>query len=136
MDWDAIKKLDPRWFDSVWKEARAELLYEAFINSPDPTEWARYLEANPPSPETLAIALTLGREKYESTKGRNAANERHAKPGGSRDKANRIREIWASGKYSNRDLCAEEECARLKMSFSTARKALRNTPNPPSRCMA
>jgi hypothetical protein len=38
----------------------------------------------------------------------------------------RIIEIWKSGKYSNRDLCAEQECAALGLSFSTARKALRN----------
>jgi hypothetical protein len=55
-----------------------------------------------------------------------AADALHSKPGGSRDKAEQIREIWKSGKYSNRDLCAEEECAALKMSFSAARKALRN----------
>lgn len=61
---------------------------------------------------------------------RHAANAMHSKPGGSRDKQENIRAIWASGKYTNRDLCAEQECAYLKMSFSTARKALRNIPKP------
>jgi len=60
-----------------------------------------------------------------------AANALHDKPGGSRSKANAIREIWASGKYSSRDLCAQEECDHLGMSLSAARKALRNTPAPP-----
>ncbi|MCI0354335.1 MAG: hypothetical protein L0099_04735, partial [Acidobacteria bacterium] len=55
-----------------------------------------------------------------------AANARHNQPGGSRDKQRQIREIWATGKYSSRDICAEEECAALGMSFSAARKALRN----------
>ena len=41
-----------------------------------------------------------------------------------------IQKIWASGKYKSRDICAEQECAALKLSFSTARKALRNTPDP------
>ncbi len=41
-----------------------------------------------------------------------------------------IRDIWASGKYSSRDICAEQECAALGMSFSSARKALRRTPGP------
>ena len=59
-----------------------------------------------------------------------AANMKHSQIGGSRDKQNKIRQIWASGKYTNRDRCAEEECAGLNMSFSTARKALRNTPVP------
>lgn len=72
MNWDAIKKLDTRWIDSVWQEARTEQFYEAYLKSRDLAEWARYLQANPPSPETLAIALMLGREKYESTKGRRA----------------------------------------------------------------
>ena len=59
-----------------------------------------------------------------------AANARHSKPGASRDKRQAIRAIWQSGKYSSRDLCAEQECAALEMSFSTARKALRNAPDP------
>lgn len=68
-----------------------------------------------------------------SLKGMMMANALHNKPGGNRDKQNAIRSAWASGKYSSRDICAEQECAGLSMSFSTARKALRNTPEPPSR---
>lgn len=62
--------------------------------------------------------------------GRLAANVLHSKPGGSRDKRRMIQEIWKTGKYSSRDICAEQECAALEMSFSTARKALRGTPEP------
>ena len=58
------------------------------------------------------------------------ANILHSLPGGSRDKQEQMRELWASGKYSSRTRCAEEECAALDMSFDTARKALRNTPDP------
>ena len=61
---------------------------------------------------------------------KHAADIRHSKPGGSRDKQKNIRAIWAIGKYTSRDICAEQECASLGMSFSSARKALRNTPNP------
>ena len=50
-----------------------------------------------------------------------AANARHNQPGGSRDKRRQIREIWGTGKYSCRDICADEECAALGMSFSAAR---------------
>ena len=64
---------------------------------------------------------------------RMAADARHAKPGGTRSKRDHIRALWLSGNYSSRDICAEQECAALDMSFSTARKALRNTPVPPSR---
>lgn len=65
-----------------------------------------------------------------STVGRLGADALHGKVGGSRDKRAAIQAIWASGKYSSRDLCAEQECAALEMSLSTARKALRNTPEP------
>ena len=65
-----------------------------------------------------------------SARGRAAADTLHNKPGGSREKVAAIRNLWASGKYSSRDLCAEQECAHLVMSFSAARKALRNAPKP------
>lgn len=59
-----------------------------------------------------------------------AADAKHDGPTGKRTTKEKIRIIWASGKYSSRDRCAEEECAALGMSFSTARKALRGTPDP------
>lgn len=70
------------------------------------------------------------REQVLSDLARHAANTLHSKPGGSREKRDAIRQAWASGKYSSRDICAEQECAALGMSFSTARKALRGTPDP------
>jgi len=69
-------------------------------------------------------------KEADRIKGRNGANAKHNGPNGKRSAKERIREIWASGKYSSRDLCAEQECAALEMSFSTARKALRGTPDP------
>lgn len=75
----------------------------------------------------------LGSLEWRSQNARDAANALHNQPGGSRDKKRQIRELWASGKYSSRDLCAEQECAVLNMSISAARHALNNTPNP-SRC--
>ena len=74
--------------------------------------------------------LKIGTPQWREQTARKAANARHDQPGGSRDKQQQIREIWATGKYSSRDRCAEEECAALGMSYSTARKALRNTPDP------
>jgi hypothetical protein len=50
---------------------------------------------------------------------------------GAEDKKNNIRSIWATGKYSTRDICAEEEYNALGfISFGEARKALKNTPKP------
>ena len=74
--------------------------------------------------------LDLGSPEWRSQNARKAANARHDRPGGSRDRQQQIRAIWATGKYTSRDRCAEEECAELGMSFSAARKALRNTPDP------
>ena len=71
-----------------------------------------------------------GRDTQKKMHGVKAANARHSKPGGSRDKAQQMRALWASGKYSSRDICAEQECAALGMSFSAARKALRGTSVP------
>ncbi|ABM37948.1 hypothetical protein [Polaromonas naphthalenivorans] len=71
-----------------------------------------------------------------SNRGKAAADALHSKPGNSRDKQEAIRAAWASGKYSSRDLCAEQECAALNMAPGTARRALRNTPEPPRRCTA
>lgn len=65
-----------------------------------------------------------------SRRGRSAADKRHGQPGGSRDKREKILAIWSSGKYSSKDLCAEQEWAALEMSFSSARKALRGAPDP------
>lgn len=79
---------------------------------------------------TQAPAAGVGSESWRKQKGKAAVDVRHDKPGGSRDKQRQIRELWASGKFSSRDRCAEEECGALGMSVSAARKALRNTPEP------
>lgn len=81
----------------------------------------------PPEP------TVVGSPEWRKQTAKAAANARHDLPGGSRDKQRQIRELWASGKYSSRDLCAEQECAALNMSISVARRALKNTPEP-SRC--
>lgn len=94
-------------------------------------------------PQQLCTSMLGGKKvadhvtKQEKSKiGKNAADALHDKPGGSRSKSDEIRLIWATGKFTTRVRCAEEECAALGMSLETARKALRNTPKPPSRCAA
>ncbi len=66
----------------------------------------------------------LGTSEWRKQNASKAASALHDKPGGSRDKQQQIRDIWAKGRYSTRDICAEQECAALNMSFSAARKAL------------
>lgn len=72
----------------------------------------------------------IGSAEWRQQNATQAANALHNKQGGSRDKQREIREKWATGNFSSRDICAEQECASLGMSFSSARKALRNTPDP------
>ncbi len=69
------------------------------------------------------------RKIVRTDEARARAKKMHAKPGGSNEKRLAIQAIWASGKYSSRDVCAEQEADALGMSFSTARKALRGTPD-------
>ena len=77
--------------------------------------------------DTRQPASGVGSVEWRKQTAKAAADARHNRPGGSRDKQRQIREIWATGKYSTRDLCAEEECAALGMSFAAARRALRNS---------
>jgi hypothetical protein len=84
-------------------------------------------------PEALRTGIGLGLQSSKakaSRRGQVAAAALHDKPGGSRSKADAVRAAWATGNFESRDICAEQECAALGMSFSAARKALRNTPDP------
>ena len=80
--------------------------------------------------DTREPAAGIGSPAWRKLTARAAAHARHGKPGGSHDVQAQMRAIWASGKYTSRDRCAEEECAALDISYSTARKALRNMPDP------
>jgi hypothetical protein len=92
---------------------------------------ANFISEHYPGDEAVSIyAQVIAKEQQASKRGRKAADALHSKPGGSRDKRQAIIDIWATGKYSSRDICAEEECNHLQMSFSAARRALRNTPKP------
>lgn len=72
----------------------------------------------------------VGSPEWRKKTAKAAADALHDQPGGSRDKQRQIRAIWASGKYSAKDVCAEQECAALNMSFKAARRALINAPKP------
>jgi len=84
--------------------------------------------ASPNKSVTGQAESQVGSPEWRKQTAAVAANARHDQPGGSRAKQRQIREIWATGKYSSRDRCAEEECAALGMSYAAARKALVNTP--------
>jgi len=80
--------------------------------------------------DTQQPASGVGSPAWRKQQGKAAALARHNKPGGSRDKQDQMRTAWASGKYTSRDVCAERAGSALGMSFSAARKALRNAPEP------
>jgi len=82
--------------------------------------------------EALRARIRASREKKVGSAKR-AAEIRHSQPNGYRSKAAEMRRIWASGKYKTRDECADKEYAGLGISRDTARKALRNAPEPDRR---
>lgn len=77
--------------------------------------------------EEILAGLT---KKHDSERGRKGAVTLHSRPGGAWEKVNQIRAMWASGKYSSKDVCAEQEYAALNWNFSSARRALRGQPDP------
>jgi len=72
----------------------------------------------------------VGSHEWRKANAKAAANARHSKPGGARDMQAAMRLRWQSGKYTSKDLCAEQECGSLGISFSAARRALKNAPRP------
>lgn len=76
-----------------------------------------------------------GSQKIERIElAKKAAEVRYAMPNSYRKKGEKIRQIWATGAYKDRTLCAQMECEALGISYETARRHLRNTPEPASRC--
>jgi hypothetical protein len=85
-----------------------------------------------PNDESAFIyTQVIAKEQQASKRGRAAADALHSQPGGSRDKRQAMLNSWASGKYTTRDMCAEEECAGIGLSFSKARKHLIGTADNP-----
>lgn len=100
-----------------------------------------HLRINPPSAEVIMFMIILvtssaardsvkAEAEFRSEISSNAAHALHSKPGGSWEKRQLIRDAWASGKFSTRIGCAEEESGAIGMSLSKAIKDLRNTPEP------
>lgn len=81
----------------------------------------------------LASAIAnwkIGSQHALSKNTKKAADSRHDKAGGTREKAQKVKALWASGAYTSKDRCAEEVCASLNIAFGTARRHLQNTPDP------
>lgn len=72
----------------------------------------------------------FGSPAYFRQRGRNMAAARYEQPGGTWEKHAKIRAAWAEGRFASRDACARAMSADLNMSFSAARKVLRNSEDP------
>ncbi|NDP39896.1 MAG: hypothetical protein GZ093_14290 [Rhodoferax sp.] len=110
-----------------WPSLESGLFCRAHVEQIEAEDFAAVSSADATEPPGL------GTSEWRKKTAQTAANALHDQPGGSRDKKRNIQELWASGKYSSRTLCAEQECAALDMSYDAARRALTNTPEP-SRC--
>jgi len=143
-----LHDVDPEWahgkesFPAVEEPAPEGLFLLSEIEEIEKVDFGPMNEWEPqssPAPESTEPAVDgderqpsadIGSPLWRKQQAKAAADARHNQPGGSRDKQNQIRKIWATGKYTSRDLCAEKECAPLGMSQGTARRALRKTPDP------
>jgi hypothetical protein len=81
--------------------------------------------------EIKLLAVQNSAKRKASSRGKFAADALHSKPGGSHEKKAAILALWATGKYQSRDVCAEEECAAIGLSYSKTRKHLIGTPDNP-----
>ena len=109
---------EAEWLVSYTKKTNNKVLIEALSKQKaEHQKWIKYCQKKDKERKTHKL----------SEQGKKGAAVKHKT---TNEAKNELKEIWASGKYTSRDVCAEQECAGLNLSFSTARKALRNTPDP------
>lgn len=78
--------------------------------------------------EFVSSVNTRAIKKESKRRAKLAADAKHSQPGGYREKTEQIRAVWRSGDHKTKAMCAEKECEKLGMAFSTALRALRNIP--------
>lgn len=78
--------------------------------------------------ELVARAKIEEVKKHNLKRGKHAVESKHSQPGGSREKREKIRDLWRSGKYKTKVSCAEKEHDTVGIAYGTAIKALRNIP--------
>ena len=121
------KKSQDPWVED---EEVAELVDNLSGEHPDIDQAVEWLESNRDklTPETLTTMIKTAMARGVSNYVLMLGNRRHAE---NRALSTEIKEIWASGKYSSRNICASEEWRSLGFnSEKTARNALNNTPDP------
>ena len=114
--------------DMRWREPNDRITYDARIP----------IQAFKDYAARLGVLVQVGRSdssppgslEYKRLISSQAADTLHSLPNGTRSRREKIRKRWLSGKYKTRDACALKLSVELNMSYSTARKALINTPDP------
>ena len=103
----------------------AENLYMAFEKSSNMSDWKKYLQAHPPSPEALAVLVTLGLEQFQSQKGRMAGNKsgvaRRSKVKCKPAEVARLYEVYMANGTEERNIAA-----KLATRFSVTPNHIRN----------
>lgn len=74
--------------------------------------------------ETAAKVIESDKRSKTAHKG---AEEKNLK---NKENKRKMLEIWATGKYTKRSICAEQECEGLGLIYATARSYLTNAPEP------
>lgn len=74
--------------------------------------------------------LRLIAKEYQSSRNTKAIKKRHNSTGGCVERKTAALATWATGNYSNRDICAEQECDHLGVKFKTYRTYLNGAPDP------
>jgi len=97
-------------------------------------DWCDYINANPPTPSVISILINISKKtgvgQHLSAKGSYGANALHDQKNGYRDRKERLLAAWATGAYKSRNDCAFRLCEKYGVVEETARKWLRNTPDP------
>ena len=103
----------------------AENLYMAFEQSSNMSDWKKYLQAHPPSPEALAVLVTLGLEQFQSQNGRMAGHKsgvaRRSKVKCKPEEVARLYEVYMANGTEERNIAA-----KLATRFSVTPNHIRN----------
>ena len=113
-----------QYMENAIANFEAESLFIAFEKA-DMQGWARYVQAHPPSPEALAVLVTLGLEQFQSQKGRMAGNKsgvaRRSKVKCKPAEVARLYEVYMANGTEERNVAA-----KLATRFSVTPNHIRN----------
>jgi hypothetical protein len=97
-------------------------------------DWCDYINANPPTPSVISILIKISKKtgigEHLSIKGSYGANARHNQKNGNRERKAQVLAAWATGAYNSRKDCAFRLCGKYGVIEETARKWLKNSPDP------